>query len=129
MKTAFVIALPPLLLVAIALIPATLTAQTPAAAPDGAALYRQHCQSCHSMVSGEAARLGPNLAGVIGRKAAATNFAYSPALKKSGLTWTRANLDRYLAAPTRVVPGSRMFVSVPDSARRAAILDHLAHGR
>lgn len=97
-----------------------------AAAPDGSVLFRQRCQSCHSATPGAASPLGPNLAGVVGRNAAATGFKYSPALKAAKLVWNRATLDRFLAGPMRMVPGTRMVVPVTDPAQRAAIIDFLA---
>ena len=97
-------------------------------APNGATIYRQRCQSCHGTAE-RPSPLGPNLTGVIGRKAAATAFNYSPALKKSGLTWTRPTLDRFLGAPARTVPGTRMVISVTEPAQRAALLDYLASRR
>jgi cytochrome c len=107
----------------------TKPAPTAAAAAPGAAQFRMRCQSCHSVTPGAAAALGPNLAGVVGRKAAATTFRYSDALKRSGLTWTRPNLDRYIAAPTQVVPGTRMVIKVTNPTERAAIIDFLAARR
>lgn len=103
---------------------ASLPAQ--AQAPDGATLFRMRCGSCHTVVPGGRAVLGPNLSGVTGRKAAATTFNYSPALKASNVTWTRANLDRFLSAPARMIPGTRMVIAVSDAAQRAAILNYLA---
>lgn len=97
-----------------------------AQAPDGATIFRMRCASCHTVTPGGRAVLGPSLSGVTGRKAAATPFNYSPALKASGLTWTRANLDRFLAAPTRTVPGTRMVIAVTDAGQRAALLNYLA---
>ncbi len=110
--------------VALGMLATSLPAQT--AAPDGAALFRMRCGSCHTVTAGGRATLGPNLAGVTGRKAAATPFNYSPALKASNLTWTRANLDRYLQGPTRLVPGTRMVIAVSDAGQRAALLNFLA---
>ncbi len=95
-------------------------------APDGAALFRQRCASCHNMAPGARAVLGPSLVGVVNRKAASTQFNYSPALKASNLTWTRANLDRFLTGPGRMVPGTRMVISVSDAQQRAALLNYLA---
>lgn len=105
-----------------------LAAEAPAASagPDGAALFRQRCQTCHSVATGQASRLGPNLAGVVGRKAAATQFNYTPALKGANIVWNRDNLNRFLMAPTRMVPGTRMVMPVADPQQRAAILDFLA---
>lgn len=98
-------------------------------APNGETLFRQRCQSCHSVAPGRNTPLGPNLIGVVGRKAASTPFRYSPALKASGLTWNRATLDRFLTAPTRAVPGTRMVVSVPNAAQRAALVGYLESKR
>ncbi len=111
--------------VALVTLAGSLTAAPPPPGPDGAMLFRQRCASCHTVAPGGRAILAPNLAGVVGRKAAAATFNYSPALKASNLTWTRANLDRYLTGPTRMVPGTRMVISVSDSAQRAAILNYL----
>ncbi len=94
--------------------------------PDGATLFRQRCASCHSVTPGKNTPLAPNLAGVVGRKAGAATFNYSAALKASNIVWNRANLDRYLAGPTRMVPGTRMVIAVPNPQQRAAILDYLA---
>ncbi|MBB5685966.1 c-type cytochrome [Sphingobium boeckii] len=105
---------------------ATASAQTPA---NGETLFRQRCQTCHSVAVGGKAGVGPNLRGVVGRNAAATAFKYSPALQKSKVTWTKANLDRYLTAPTRMVPGTRMVISVTDAGQRAALVQYLSQTR
>ena len=112
----------------LAALAALLPAGSPASAagPDGAALFRQRCGSCHTVVRGGPAVLGPNLAGIVSRKSASTTFNYSPALKAANLTWTRANLDRFLTGPARMVPGTRMVIAVSDPQQRAAILDYLA---
>jgi cytochrome c len=93
--------------------------------PNGETFFRQRCQSCHTVTQGRPSTLGPSLIGVVGRKAASAQFNYSPALKDSGLTWNRATLDRFLAAPTRTVPGTRMVIAVPDPAQRAALIGYL----
>jgi len=81
---------------------------------------------CHVTTSGQKAGLGPNLSGLVGRKAASTDFLYSPALKASGLKWDKANLDTFLAAPSKLVPGTRMAISVANPAERAALVAYLA---
>lgn len=101
-----------------------LLAAPPAA--NGETLFRQRCQVCHSVVPAKPAGVGPNLRGVVGRKAAAATFNYSTAMKQSKITWTQANLDRYLAAPTKTVPGTRMVTAVNDAAQRAAIIKYLS---
>lgn len=98
-------------------------------APDGATVFRQRCQSCHAIGAAKPPTLGPNLTGVVGRKAASTEFNYSAALKASGLTWTKPNLDKFLSGPTRMAPGTRMVISLSDPAQRAALVDYLGSVR
>lgn len=100
------------------------TAAASAAAPPAFAT----CKVCHSVEKGGAAKIGPNLFGIVGAKAGTRpGYAYSGALKGSGLTWTQANLDAYLAGPAKLVPGTKM--AVPGNANadsRKAIVDYLA---
>jgi cytochrome c len=115
-------------LLALAVIVTTIApGSTALAAPtQGETLFKQRCATCHTIVPG-ASKLGPPLKGVVGAKAAVTpGYAFSAALKASGLTWTAANLDRYLAKPTVVVPGTKMVIGVPDAGQRAAIIDYLS---
>jgi len=93
---------------------------------EGAALYAQHCGSCHTLVPGKPSVAGPNLSGMFGRPAAKGEFRYSAALQASGLVWNRQNLDKFLAAPMSTVPGTRMPVAMRDPAKRTAIIDYLA---
>lgn len=97
---------------------------TPAARPRPAGFVQ--CAACHSVEPGRNG-IGPSLAGVAGRKAAALpGFNYSPALKNSGLTWDAASLDKWLTSPQRMVPGTRMpFTGIADPARRKAVVDYL----
>jgi len=82
--------------------------------------------SCHSVEADRNNPAGPNLAGVVGRKAAAGDFRYSPALRQSNITWTRAKLEAFLAGPSALVPGTRMVVGVNNATERKAIVDFLA---
>jgi cytochrome c len=100
----------------------------PAAAQDsfaGATLFRQRCQTCHTVNPAQKPLLGPNLAGVFGRKAGMTDFRYSDAMKKAGVTWDAVTLNKYLSGPPNVVPGGKMTVSVPDPKQRADIIAFL----
>ena len=87
----------------------------------------QICRGCHAVDSGQTG-FGPNLAGVVGRKAGAEpGYAYSPALAKAGFAWTRERLDAFLAHPDAVVPGTKMALpGTLDPAQRKAIIDFLA---
>lgn len=97
----------------------------------GETLFRQKCATCHSVAPGGApGPLAPNLRGVVGRKAGSANFAgYSPAIKGSGLVWTQANLDRFVADPQQVVRGTKMVIRVTDPAQRKAIIAYLSRQR
>jgi cytochrome c len=103
-------------------------AATPALAQDaaaGAVVFKQRCQTCHTATPGQRHGVGPNLAGVAGRKAASTDFNYSAALQGSGLVWNAATLDRFIAAPSKVVPGTRMLIPVTDAKQRADLVAYL----
>ena len=89
----------------------------------GKTLY-QACQACHSIDDND---LGPRHRGVVGRRAGSVaDYNYSPALKSSGLTWNPATLDRWLSNPSGLVPGTKMFFTVPDAQARADIIAYLA---
>ena len=90
----------------------------------GQALYQARCAACHSV---DFNGVGPAHRGVFGRLAGtAKGFAnYSPALKGSGLVWTEANLDRWLANPEALVPGQAMGISLPDAGERADVIAFL----
>ncbi|GAC1344913.1 MAG: hypothetical protein NVSMB23_20390 [Myxococcales bacterium] len=90
----------------------------------GAALFRSRCAVCH--VAGGGGTQGPGLSGVVGRKAGSAAFGYSKALRDSGLTWDAATLDRYLAAPGKLVPGTRMVLAVPSAADRRKLIAWLS---
>lgn len=90
----------------------------------GQQAYETRCGGCHSV---DADRVGPRHAGIIGRRAGSVpGFAYSDALRRSGITWDPALLDRWLADPQVLVPGQRMGFRVGDPAVRADIVAYLA---
>ena len=67
------------------------------------------CAICHSDTKGAPNKIGPNLFGVVGRKAGTeAGFNYSAAMKNSGITWTDEKLEAYVTHPQQVVPGNRM---------------------
>jgi cytochrome c2 len=84
------------------------------------------CAACHAPQPG-VANVGPSLQGVFGRKAATlADFRYSPALKRSGITWTPETLDTFLADPQKAVPNNRMpYAGMPDAADRADLIAFL----
>lgn len=83
------------------------------------------CRSCHSTQPGQNG-IGPTLAGIVGSKAGdVPGYAFSPALKASGVTWDRASLDTWLQGPMKMVPGTKMVLPVSDPVKRKAIIDYL----
>ena len=68
------------------------------------------CRACHEIGPGAKNAVGPVLNGVVGRKAGTyPGYDYSKANKDSGITWTPEELQKYLAAPQKVVPGTKMI--------------------
>jgi cytochrome c len=107
-----------------------LAAATTASAADvqhGRAMFREQCGLCHTGGPGDGdGGQGPNLKGVVGRKAGSlAGFPYTPALKASGLVWTPENLDRFLTDPSRLVPGTAMPVSISDPKARQDVVGYL----
>ncbi len=93
---------------------------------DGETAFKTACRTCHSVKEGDN-RLGPNLHGIVGRKAgAAEGFAYSPAMDGS-FSWDEARLDGFIADPEKAIPGNAMkpFAGIDDAATRKAIIDFL----
>ncbi len=92
----------------------------------GKSLY-QACMGCHSLDDND---VGPKHRGVVGRPAGSVaGYAYSHALKTSGLVWSPANLDRWLTNPQALVPGAKMYFSIPNPQSRADIIAYLAQQR
>jgi cytochrome c len=84
------------------------------------------CAACHSLQPGKK-MIGPSLVGIVGRKAGTLdNYAYSPAMKKYGVTWDAKTMSAFLVAPSKTVPGTRMvFVGLPSLVDRADLIAYL----
>ena len=91
----------------------------------------QRCYACHSVVAGEDKLPGPSLRCVLGRRAGTLpGFEFSPALIEAGaargLVWTRATLDRFLADPQALLPGTTMGMpGLPGVEDRRDLIDYL----
>jgi cytochrome c len=108
--------------------------ETKTAAPGAGERAFQKCYSCHSIEPEQTTLAGPNLEGIIGRPIAAqAGFDYSPALRRFAgrePVWTSALLDRYIADPEALVPGTSMaFNGIADPAERAALIGYLGQTR
>lgn len=116
------------LALALGALPGIAAAAAPGPALDppnqGKNVFRQQCALCHSAEPNDGGGAqGPLLHGVFGRQAATgSDFNFTAALRKSGLTWDEATLDRFLASPTTVVPGSSMVVPIQDETERRNVI-------
>lgn len=105
----------------------TSSTATTAPAPAGPPAAFAACAICHTVTPDGVPGIGPNLRGVIGRKAGSTpSFTYSPAMRDAGFEWTPERLDAFLTAPAAAVPGNYMsFSGIVDPADRQAMIDYL----
>lgn len=89
----------------------------------GRGQYEAKCGGCHSVTTN---RIGPLHQGVVGRRPGTVpGYAYSQALKRVTQPWTPARLDLWLQGPQKLVPGTKMLLSVPDPVVRANIIAYL----
>mgnify|MGYP003551749551 CR=1 FL=1 len=100
-----------------------------AAADDGAGakLFKNHCGTCHTIEAAAPPRQGPNLHGVLQRKAGTLEgYKYSAGLKAAAWQWTPAQLDLWLTNPRALVPDTSMSVyKQKDPEKRKLIIDYL----
>ncbi len=92
-------------------------------AQHGQQVFQDQCSGCH-VLTGEGIA-APALSGVFGRKAGSTGFAYSDAMKKSGIVWDDANLHGFIADPGKVVPGTAMYFNLGDAQQRDDVVAYL----
>jgi cytochrome c len=85
------------------------------------------CTSCHTITPGGPNMTGPNLHGVVGRKAGSLpNYNYSDALKSAGFTWDPGRLDTWIAGPQAMLPGTKMtFIGMKDPKDRRDVIAYL----
>jgi cytochrome c len=97
-----------------------------AKSPDGAALFKQQCATCHTTNLSDALRQGPPLVQIIGQQAGkAEGFHYSPGLAQAGFTWDEGRLDAWLTNPQAVIPDAIMTYRQAKAETRAAIITYL----
>ncbi len=94
--------------------------------PDGAALFKQQCATCHATSLSEAPRQGPPLTKIVGRPAGKLDgFHYSSELAQAGFTWDESRLDACLTNPQAVVPVAVMPYRQANAETRGLIIDYL----
>ncbi|MBK0027738.1 cytochrome C [Stenotrophomonas sp. S48] len=108
--------------------------QRPPAAPASPEQARQQamqrafelCAGCHTVKAGGIHRFGPNLHGVLGRRAGSLpDYGYSDAMRRADFVWSAQTLDTFLQSPSHMVPGTRMYNAFPSPERRALVIAYL----
>jgi cytochrome c len=102
------------------------SAQAAGDTANGAVVFNR-CAICHDNHKNGVIRVGPDLYGVVGRKAGTyPAFSYSAAMKGAGFVWTDAKLNAYLTSPQQVVPGNKMtFAGISSASQRADLIAYL----
>lgn len=98
-------------------------------AAKGEAVFKR-CRACHAIGANAQNKSGPQLTGIVGRKAAAVaGFDYSDAMKAraaAGLVWTDENLEAYLNAPDVFLPqGVMAFSGIKDAGQLKDLIAYL----
>lgn len=107
--------------------PAPIAPLLAAASPDAGQKVAKACAACHSFDKGGAAKVGPNLYGVVGGpKGHMQGFGYSDALVKTGGSWSYDELNKFLYDPKAYAPGTKMtFAGLKKDDDRAAVIAYL----
>ena len=92
----------------------------------GQVMFDHRCRSCHADDPGKQS-YGPSLVGIFGRKAGTVEgFAYSDAMKTSGIVWTEDALRNWIADNTGFMPGTRMkHMAIADKNEQDFIISYL----
>ena len=114
---------------ALAVIAAGILATPAMAAGDpvqGKAVFAR-CAICHNVEKDGGNGVGPNLFGIVGRKAASVDgFNYSGPMKASGIVWNDDKLSQWIAAPAKMVPGTKMaFGGISSKGQIADVVAYL----
>jgi cytochrome c len=98
------------------------------AAKGGELFMASGCPACHGVTKEDNAKVGPNLVGVVGRKAGTTQSLLGPSenMKKYGVIWSTETLDEFLLNPSAKVPGTAMAGILVDPQQRADVIAYLA---
>ena len=92
----------------------------------GEAVFKK-CTACHTIASGGANGIGPNLWATMGKPHGhVAGFAYSDALKSIPGNWDWESMDKWLANPKKYAPGTKMtFAGLGNPEERANLILYL----
>ncbi|WP_137807614.1 cytochrome c family protein [Pseudomonas sp. G(2018)] len=93
----------------------------------GAEVFANECGVCHSVSKGMAGMMGPNLAGVMGRKSGSLEgFNYSQAMRSKNIDWQAENIEQLITQPQAFVPGTYMpYMGLASADDRQAVVCYL----
>lgn len=98
----------------------------PGDAARGKLVFEKRCTGCHAI---DSSREGPALRRVYGRTSGTLDgFSYSGALKKAGIVWNDASLERWLSGSDDFVPGNNMDFHVAKPQERNDVIAFLKSG-
>ena len=105
------------------------TAHADGDAAAGEKFFKSRCTACHTIDEGGKDKVGPNLFGVVGatagQRVASFEKKYSKELKESGLVWDEETLEKFLANPKELVPGTKMAIKVTKEDDRENLFAYL----
>lgn len=110
------------------LVPALCAAGHKPDVENGKATFTMNCGVCHSVQETGGPNQGPNMIGLVGSKAGSQPefMMYSPALKASGIIWSKKTLDKFLVNPGAMVPGTVMPLQIVDDDTRSDVIAYLS---
>jgi len=87
-------------------------AQADGDAANGKAAFVRQCAICHTSDKGGDNRFGPNLFGIVGKKAGTVpGFGYTNAFKnRANWEWTEDAIGGWMMFPSTMIPGTAMGV-------------------
>ena len=113
-------------LLALVLAAASGLAAADASLDAGRKIFVQRCQTCHGGTGPADSPIGPDLRGIVGKKAGSeASGLHSRAALESDIVWSRESLRRFLSAPAKELPGTLMPASITDPKELDELLDFL----
>lgn len=96
----------------------------------GRQVFERYCQTCHGVTGPAASGTGPDLRGIVGRKAGSEDGGiHSRAALDSDIVWSRESLRRYVLDPDRAMPGTLMSPQMLAPEEVEELLDYLENLR